>query len=61
MESKILITAKEAAAMMNVSMPTFYNLAASDGFPAVRIGRRHLISVEGLKDWIKEHYGCTVS
>ena len=61
MENKILITSKEAAAMMNVSMPIFYNLVSSEGFPAVRIGRKHLISVEGLKDWIKEHYGCTVS
>lgn len=60
MENKIMVPAKEAAAMLNVSMPTFYQLAASDGFPTVRMGKKILVSVEGLKDWVKNHYGCTV-
>ena len=61
MENKIMVPAKEAAAMLNVSMPTFYQLAASDGFPTVRMGKKILVSVEGLKDWVKNHYGCTVA
>lgn len=60
MENKIMVPAKEAAAMLNVSMPTFYQLAASDGFPTVRMGKKILVSVEGLKDWVKEHYGMVV-
>lgn len=61
MENKILLTAKEAAATMNISMPTFYQLAASEGFPSVRMGKKILVSVDGLKDWVKNHYGCTVA
>lgn len=58
---KIMVPAKEAAAMMNVSMPTFYQLAASDGFPAIRVGKKILVSVDGLKDWARERYGTTVA
>lgn len=56
-----MVPAKEAAAMMNVSMPTFYQLAASDGFPAIRVGKKILVSVDGLKDWARERYGTTVA
>lgn len=61
MENKIFLTAKEAAASMNISMPLFYQLAASEGFPTVRIGKKILVSVEGLKEWDKAHRGCTVA
>ena len=47
--------------MMNVSMPTFYQLAASEGFPSIRVGRKILVSVDGLKSWVKERYGITVA
>lgn len=60
MENKILLTAKEAASMMNISMPTFYQIAASEGFPAIRVGKKILVSVDGIKDWAREHYGSTV-
>lgn len=60
MENKIMVPAKEAAAMMNVSMPTFYQLAASDGFPAIRVGKKILISVDGLKKWEEEHRGSSI-
>lgn len=60
MENKIMVTAKEAAAMINVSMPTFYQLAASDGFPALRVGKKILVSVDGLKAWVNEHCGMVV-
>lgn len=57
---KILVSAKEAASMMDVSMPTFYQLAAIDGFPSIRVGKKILVSVEGLKNWVAQHYGMVV-
>ena len=38
MTDKLTLTAKEAAALLGVSLPTLYSLAHSDGFPATRIG-----------------------
>ena len=58
--TKLLIGAKEAAEMMDVSMPTFYQMAAMEGFPSIRVGKRILVSVDGLKTWIAQHYGMVV-
>ena len=52
--SKVFVGAKEAAAMLNVSMPTFYQLAHSDGFPSARVGKRILVNVDGLRRWADE-------
>lgn len=58
-ETKVFVGSKEAAAMMNVSMPTFYQLAATTNFPAIRVGKKILVCVSGLETWAKEHYGST--
>ncbi|MBR3874148.1 MAG: helix-turn-helix domain-containing protein [Clostridia bacterium] len=60
-KEKILIGAKEAAALLNVSMPTFYQMAASEGFPSLRAGKKILVSVDGLKEWVNQHYGNNVA
>lgn len=57
---KVLIGAKEAASIMNVSLPTFYQLAASEGFPSLRVGKKILVSVDGLKSWVSKHCGMVV-
>lgn len=58
---KVLVGAKEAAAMLNVSMPTFYQLAHSEGFPSIRVGKRILINVEGLRRWADEQCQNSIS
>lgn len=60
MENKIMINSKEAAKLIGVSMPTFYELAAVEGFPCIRIGKRYLVSVSGLERWVQEHIGKTI-
>lgn len=56
---KVLIGAKEAAQLMNVSMPTFYQLVNKEGFPAIRVGRKILVSVVGLQRWVEANHGRT--
>lgn len=55
-----MINSKEAAKLIGVSMPTFYELAAVEGFPCIRIGKRYLVSVSGLERWVQEHIGKTI-
>lgn len=60
-ERKITCTAKEAANALNISMPTFYALAATNGFPAIRVGRKIIVNTEGLQRWIEQNHGRTFS
>ena len=59
--SKVLVSAKEAAAMIGVSLRTFYQLAHSENFPSLRVGKRILINVEGLQRWANEQCGNSIN
>lgn len=48
----VAVSIPEAAHMLGICPKNMYSLAASDGFPAVRLGKRILIPVDGLRDWI---------
>lgn len=50
----MLISTAETARILSVSRPKVYQLMGQDGFPVVRLGGRTLISVDGLRDWIKQ-------
>ena len=55
MESQYAINVNEMANRLNISRPTAYELVNSVGFyPAFRIGRKILINVDLLKQWMKE-------
>ena len=49
---KLTLTVAEAAELLGVSLPTAYELAHSEGFPTLRIGRKLLISRVGLESWV---------
>lgn len=57
MRDKMLLTVQEAADLMGLCTITIYELAKTQGFPAVRVGRRVLISHKGLEDWIAAQAG----
>ena len=59
--NRITFTAKEAATSLGVSMPTFYQLAASEGFPMIRVGRKILVDAEGLQRWLEANHGRNFS
>lgn len=54
MTERATLTVGEAAEMLGVSLPTAYTLSHSQGFPSFTIGRKLLISKDGLQRWIAE-------
>lgn len=57
---KILVGSKEAAKMLDVSLPIFYEVAATEGFPCMRVGTKILVSISGLERWVEENLGKNV-
>lgn len=53
----LAVSAAEAARLLGVSRPTVYQLMAREDFPVFRAGKRTLISVEGLREWIAAQAG----
>ena len=51
------MTVKEMQDFLAIGRVTAYRLANSAGFPTIRIGRKILISREGLKRWMAEKEG----
>ena len=50
---KLAYSLTETAQVLGVSRPTVYALIKQQGFPVFQIGGRKLVSVEGLRDWIR--------
>lgn len=44
---------EEAAQVVGISARYMYELIKTAGFPAFRIGRRWLVSVNGLERWLE--------
>ena len=50
---KLAYSLTETAQVLGLSRPTVYTLIKQPGFPVFQIGGRKLVSVEGLRDWIR--------
>ena len=50
----LAVSAPEAARLLGVSKPTIYQMMNREDFPAFKVGARTLISVEGLREWIRK-------
>ena len=50
---KLAYSLTETAQVLGVSRPTVYELIKQPGFPVFQIGGRKLVSVEGLRDWVR--------
>ena len=59
MDKKVL-TATEAARVLNVSKPILYRLCKTPGFPAIYVGRAVRIPYDGLVRWMEENSGNRV-
>ena len=49
----IAVSLSQAAELLGVSRPTIYHSAKMEDFPAAKIGGRVLVSVDGLRDWMR--------
>lgn len=49
---RMAISVPEAAKLLGVSKCKAYELAKMQGFPAVQIDKRILVSVKGLERWL---------
>lgn len=55
-----MLSVKELAAYLGVSLSVAYRLVNSAGFPVLRLGKRLLVPVEELRAWIarQTNSGC---
>ena len=56
-ELPLMLSVPEMAAAMGISRAGAYELARSEGFPALRIGTRIVILKDELREWIKRNMG----
>lgn len=54
---KLTISATELPRVLGVGRNTAYELVKRSDFPAVRIGRRIVIPIDALKEWLNNHTG----
>ncbi len=54
----LLVPVKDAAVMLGgIDEDKVYAMCNSGQLPHIRLGRRILVSVEGMKEWIKQNDG----
>ena len=56
-ELPLMLSVPEMAAALGISRAGAYELARSEGFPALRIGTRIVIPKDELRAWIKRNMG----
>jgi excisionase family DNA binding protein len=55
---KLLISIEEMAEILSIGKSKAYEICRSPTFfPVIKLGRRKLVSVEDLKNWIKNNIG----
>ena len=52
-----MLSVPEMGAALGISRAGAYELARSEGFPALRIGTRIVIPKDELREWIKRNMG----
>lgn len=53
----LAVSAPEAARLLGVSKPKVYELMGQEGFPSFKLGGRTLVSVDGLREWVRAQSG----
>lgn len=50
---KLILTVPEAAKQLGICTSRMYELARMPSFPSFRLGKRIVISRDGLREWVK--------
>lgn len=53
--NKEILNVKELAKYLGVSETVAYRLTHTDGFPILRVGKRYLIPMVELREWISKN------
>lgn len=53
-QERLTLSVPEAAALIGVSTSKMYELVRSEGFPAIRVGKRVLVNAKKLEAWLDE-------
>jgi len=54
---KYCLSVEEMGKKLGIGRPKAYELSRMKGFPAVTIGRRTLIPIKALEEWLKQQAG----
>lgn len=54
---KLVYSVAEAAQILGIGETKMRQLARTDGFPTIRIGKILRVSVKGLEAWVEEQAG----
>ena len=60
MENNKMMTVKNLMDEWQIGRSKAYELCNQPDFPVIRLGRKVLISVDGLTEWMKKHEGKVV-
>ena len=55
--ARYCVDVPEMGKLLGISRASAYELANTDGFPIVRVGKRMLIPTDALKRWVDEQAG----
>ena len=53
-DNRMAVSVAEAADLLGLSRPTVYQLTHRADFPAVRVGGRVHVPVDGLRAWLEQ-------
>lgn len=53
-QERLTLSVPEAAALIGVSPSKMYEIVRSEGFPAIRVGKRVLVNAKRLEAWLDE-------
>lgn len=58
-ELPLMLSVPEMAAALGISRTGAYELARTEGFPALKIGSRIVIPKDELREWVKRNTGVS--
>lgn len=54
-DDRLLVSVKEAARLLSLGETATWALLMSNEIPSVKVGRRRLVPVERLRQWVDAH------